>query len=864
MQIPLSWLKEFVEIDVQVELLAEMLTKAGLEVSELRYIGVPQQTVEGVRYPVSDHLVWDRERLLLGAIREVKPHPDADRLVLAMVDYGGAEPEQCVTGAPNLFEYMGKGELNPPLWTAFAAEGAEVWDGHSDEPRRMILKGKPLRGIYNKSMVCSAKELGISEEHEGVILRHNQPKDPHGRPYAAGTPLQDVFGDVVLTVELTPNLARAYSVLGVAREVAALLDKHLHEPSYDVVMEGAEIFGQVSIDIEVPELNPRFTLALLRDTEVKSSPEWLQDRLRLCGQRPINNIVDVTNYVTFEIGQPLHAFDYDKLKARTKAAVPTIITRLPKPGETLETLDEIKRELHPENILVCDTEGVLGLGGIIGGSETEIGPETKNVLLEAANWNFINVRRTMQQQKVFTDAGVRFSRGVHPAQAARGVMRGIELMRQFGGGQVAHGIIDEYPLPAEVITVELPAKEIERLTGMEVPADQAEHILKRLQFEVQRSHDHGTLYVTVPPHRMDIGTGVIGQADLVEEIMRIIGYDEIPTTIMDDAMPEQWANLELEREEEARDLLVTLGLRENITYRFTTPEREKALIAPGAPAHTVIRGRYVEIANPISPDKSVMRQSLLSTLLEVTRANLRYQRGVHVFEIGSVYYYPRGEETPEGLPLEPRRVSIVMTGATQPVSWLDGDPRTVDFFDLKGVVEGLLDGLHLDMNDIQVTRSEHPSLHPGRSAKVAINGNVVGDFGELHPMVAAAYELDELPVMIADFDLDLLLAQLDPMYRVTSLPVTPAVLEDIALVVSDDLPAAEVEKVIWQAGGDLLKEVKLFDVYRGAPVPEGHKSLAYNLTYQTDERTLNDKEVASVRKKIMKSVEARLGAKVRS
>lgn len=860
MQIPLSWLKEFVDIDIPVELLAEKLTKAGLEVSELRYIGVPQQTVEGVRYPVSDHLVWDREKLLLGAIREVKPHPDADRLVLAMVDYGGAEPEQCVTGAPNLFEYRGKGEINPPLWTAFAAEGAEVWDGHSDEPKRMILKGKPLRGIHNKSMVCSEKELGISDEHEGVILMHSAPNNASGQPYAAGTPLQDVFGDVVLTVELTPNLARAYSVLGVAREVAAILDKPLREPSYEVVMEGAEIAGQAGIEIQVPELNPRFTLALLRDTEVKPSPEWLQHRLRLCGQRPINNIVDVTNYITFEIGQPLHAFDYDKLKARANGAAPTIITRLPNAGETLETLDEVKRELHAENILVCDTEGVLSLGGIIGGAETEIGPETKNVLLEAANWNFINIRRTMQQQKVFTDAGVRFSRGVHPAQAERGVKRGIELMRQIGGGQVAQGIIDEYPLPAEEVKVELPASEVERLTGMAMTADQIEGILKRLEFNIQRSGD--TLHVTVPPHRMDIGTGVIGQADLVEEVMRIVGYDEIPMTIMDDAMPEQWANVALEREERTRDLMVALGLRENITYRFTTQQQEKALIAPGAAGHAVIPGQYVEIANPISPEKSVMRQSLLANLLDVTRANLRYQQGVHVFEIGSVYYYPQGEETPEGLPLEPRRLSIIMTGARQPSDWLESEPRTVDFFDLKGVVEGLLDGLHLD--NVQVTRSQHPSLHPGRSAQVTVNENVVGDFGELHPVVAAAFELDEQPVMVADFDLDLLLALVQPMYRVRSLPITPAVLEDISMVVSEDLPAAEVEKVIWQAGGALLKDVRLFDVYRGPSVAEGHKSLAYSLTYQTDERTLNDKEVAAVRKKIMKSVEARLGAKVRS
>jgi phenylalanyl-tRNA synthetase beta chain len=861
MQIPLSWLKEFVDIDIPVELLAEKLTVAGLEVSHLQYIGVPQNTVEGVRSMKSDHLVWDRERLLLGAIREVKPHPDADRLVLAMVDYGGTELEQCVTGAPNLFEYKGQGELSAPLWTAFAAEGAEVWDGHSDEPKRMILKGKPLRGIYNRSMVCSEKELGISDEHEGVILMREQPRAADGTRYAPGTPLQEVLGDVVLEVELTPNLARAYSVLGVAREVAALLDKELRQPSYEVLMEGASIEGQAYIDIRQPHLNPRFTLTLLRDTKVKPSPEWVQRRLRLCGQRPINNIVDVTNYITFEIGQPLHAFDYDKLVARAGGKAPTIITRLPEAGETLETLDGVKRELYGENILVCDTAGVLSLGGIIGGAETEISDETRNVLLEAANWDFINIRRTMQQQKVFTDAGVRFSRGVHPAQAILGVQRGIELMRQFGGGTVAQGVIDHYPLKPDTITVDLPVSEIKRLTGIEVSAQTAADILTRLQFEVMVNGD--VLHVTVPDHRMDISTGVIGQADLVEEIMRVLGYDRIPETMIYGEMPDQRGNIPLEREEQARDVLVSLGFQEYITYRLTSVEREAQLIAPAfTTAQNLLPGEYVAVTNPISPDKSVMRQSLLTNLLEVARANARYHSAQQAFEIGSVYYYPQGQDTPEGLPLEPTRLAIVMTGQRQPSGWLNGDSGLMDFYDLKGVVEGLVDGLHV--GEAMYTRAAHPSLHPGRSALLTINGVQIGAFGELHPLVARAFELEAAPVLVADFDMDALLNGVRTMYRVTPLPITPAVLEDIALVVREDVPAAEVEQVIRQAGGDLLRAVTLFDVYRGAPVPEGHKSLAYSLTYQTDERTLNDKEVAAVRRKIVKSAEARLGATLRA
>ncbi|MEL6310510.1 MAG: phenylalanine--tRNA ligase beta subunit-related protein, partial [Chloroflexota bacterium] len=321
MRVPISWLKDYVDIDITPEELAEKLTTAGFEVGTIDYIGVPQNQVEGIRVPPSDHLVWDDEKLLLGAIREVKDHPDADKLVLAMVDYGGDELEQCVTGAPNLFAYKGKGELNPPLWTGFAMEGAQVWDGHSDEKKLMTLKGKKLRGIYNKSMVCSEKELGISEEHEGIILMD------HDEKYIPGTPLSEVLGDVVLDIELTPNLGHGFSVLGVAREVAALLNKELNEPNYEVVMEGDVIEGQASVDIQEPELNPRFTLMLLKDTEVKPSPYWMQLRLKLIGQRPINNIVDVTNYITFEIGQPLHAYNYDELVKRN-GENPTLVTRL--------------------------------------------------------------------------------------------------------------------------------------------------------------------------------------------------------------------------------------------------------------------------------------------------------------------------------------------------------------------------------------------------------------------------------------------------------------------------------------------------------------------------------------------------------
>ncbi len=853
MRVPLSWLKEYVDIEIPAELLAEKLTAAGLEVAHIDYLGLPQTMVEGLRYPKSDHLVWDNQRILLGKILEVMPHPNADRLVLAQVEIGGGVIEQCVTGAPNLFEFKGAGLLSSPLWTAFAAEGAEVWDGHSDEPKRMILKEKPLRGIPNRSMVCSEKELGLSGEHEGIILMREQPHDASGKPFAPGTPLSEVLGDIVLEIEFTPNLARAISIYGVARETAAILDKELRPPSFDVLMEGATIDGKVTVTITEPELNPRFTFALLENTTVKPSPEWMQRRLTLVGQRPINNLVDVTNYITFEIGQPLHAFDYDKLKARAGGKAPHIITRLPKPGETLLTLDGQNRVLDAHNILVCDEEGALGLGGVMGGSDSEIDENTKTVLLEAAGWNFINVRRTMMTQKLHTEAGYRFSRGVHPSQALLGVMRGIEMMRVTGGGVVSKGIYDNYPLPPETVVVKLPTSEIFRILGVKLSAHEAQNLLRRGGFLVEAQGD--VLHVEVPDWRMDIGTGVIGEADLVEEIARIYGYDAIPDTIIADEMPPQWANAKFQREEAIRDALAALGLREIVSYRFTAPEREALLTAPGMPS-ALPEGAYVTLANPISPEKSVLRKSILTGLLEAARLNARYAERQFTFEIGAVYLEHAGQDLPD----EPRRLGLLITGKRNDPAWMGTDSGAMDFYDLKGILEDLFKALHL--SGVTYSRAMEGSFHPGRSAQVNVNGKALGVFGEIHPQVAAAFEL-EGAVLAADFDLAAVISVMNELYTAQPLPLTPAVQQDVALVVKEETTNAEVEAVIRKAGGQLLKAAQLFDVYRGDPVPMGFKSMAYSVTYQTDERTLTEAEANKIREKIVKLAERELGAALR-
>lgn len=849
MLVPISWLKDFVDIDVPVELLAERLTVAGLEVAHIKYIGLPQQDIPGVQMPRSDHLVWDRDKLLLGRIVEVKTHPQADRLVLAMVDYGGAELEQCVTGATNLFGYKDQGEINPPVWSAFAMEGATVWDGQSEKRKRMTLKGKELRGIYNKSMVCSEKELGIADEHEGVIVMD------HDESYVAGAPLADVLGDVILDIEFTPNLARCFSMIGVAREAAALLNIEMRYPSFDFLAEGEPIAGQVDIDIREPELNPRFTLALLRDTQVKPSPFWLQHRLKLIGQRPRNNIVDVTNYLTFELGQPMHAFDYDKLVERAGGA-PTIITRLPDPGEQLETLDDVVRDLGAETILVADTAGALSLGGVIGGGATEISESTRNVLLEAAAWNNIGIRKTIKEQRVHTEASARFSRSVHPSQAILGCQRGIELMRQLGGGTVAAGVIDHYPLPPETVTVDLPIDRVNRLLGMEVTLAQAADVLRRLEFEVALNGD--VIRATAPDHRLDIHSDeVVGQADLLEEIARIIGYDQIPDSIMADEMPPQWENTAVIIEERIRDILVGQGLYEVISYRFTSRESE-ALLVPAGSASSLPQGDHVEIANPAASERNVLRKTLLINMLESAVNNARYQEAQQLFEVGKVYL-GRGDLLPE----EPLHLAILLTGGRDETWWQGADAAAeMDFYDLKGIIESLLAGLHID--DYSLQRGSHSSMHPGRSADLTIGPERIGSFGELHPEVAARFKLTDSKVVCAELQVAPLIQHHQRLHAITPLPTTPAILEDIALVVNADLAAGEVEAVIRQAGGRLLRDVRLFDIYTGDQIPPGKKSLAYSLTYQDENRTLTDKNAAKIRKKIIGAARHRLKAELRA
>lgn len=862
MKVLLSWLKEYVDINLPYEELAHMLTMAGLEVEEIRCVGVPVpgtnpdgSTDKSFRPETKiSGLAWDPEKIVVGAILKVKPHPNADRLVLCQLDDGDRE-HTVLTGAPNLFPYKGVGTLNQPIKVAYAREGAQLYDGHKAEPMLIRLKRSTIRGVESFSMACSEKELGISDEHEGIIFLDDDAP--------VGMPLVDYMGDVVFDIAITPNIARDTNVLGVAREVAAITNTTLRNPDYEYHAAGSPINGMVSIEIKDPDLNPRFVVGLIRDIEIKPSPYWVQRRLRLSGVRPINNIVDATNYAMLDIGEPLHAFDYDVLAARATGQSPKIITRQARSGEKLTTLDDIERTLDDFTILVCDEKGPLALAGVMGGAESEVSEYTTNVLLEGASWNMINTRRTVLAQNLPSEAAYRFSRGVHPSMAERGVRRGLELMRQWSGGTIATGLVDNYPTPHVNPTVNITPIDVQRWLGIHLSPAEIAKLLIRLEFEV--SIDSETVQATAPDHRLDIGEGIIGASDLLEEIARVYGYDNIPETRLQDELPPPLGNPQMEREERVRDVLVELGMQEVITYRMTSAQREARRFAPNTPANDK---PYVKISNPIVSDRNVLRQSLLSSLLEIVERNARLRDRIALFEISPIFL---GSETGD-LPDELLKLAIVLIGPRSIGGWQPTDSSPMDFYDIKGITDMLLRSIHIDK--IRYEPIEHPTFHPGKCARVLIRMDdssierQIGALGELHPQVRMGYDLpasaSQYPLLAGEFDLTAILEAIPARFEMQPVPPYPPVLEDLAVVVDENLPAEQIVNLIRQTGGNRVVDIRLFDVYRAEQIGSGKKSLAYSLTYQAPDRTLTDKEVAKIRNKIARRLEREFGAHIRS
>lgn len=846
MKIPLSWLHDYVAVkDIPIEDLRQRLDLAGLEVDAIEAIGYPEA-----------ELPWDPDKVMTAEVTTIHAHPNADRLVLAEVNYGGEQLETVVTGAPSLLARVGGTGLH--LKVAFAWEGATLYDGHAEGWSKRKLKPSSIRGVPSRAMVCSEKELGLGEAHEDIIYL------PDDTP--VGVPLVDALGDYILSFDIKGPFGHLQSVYGIAREIAALygrpLERHPLLAAERLQLVTVEQPDFVRLEIPDPDLCSRYTATFISGVKIGPSPLWLQWRLQRAGMRPINNIVDVTNYVMAELGEPLHAFDYARLRAKPGDSRPAIIVRRAAAGEQMKTLDGELRTFDDQMLLITDGGGSIAVAGVMGGLDSEVEAQTQDILLEAASFDFINTRRTSQRLRLSTEASSRFGKRVDPELALIAAARAAELMVEVAGGVVETTVGDLYPgrpIPAEIDYSPALAG---RILGIEVPQARQREILESLEFEVK---DEGELWrIVVPSYRLDVRHPI----DLVEEIARIWGYDQFPSTLIEEELPPLRRNVSLEEGERVRDLLVGLGLDEVITYSLIDP-RDEYRLHPDPEQALELPGERVMLRNPISPERSQMRRTLMSGALRTAWSNLRFIERIAIFEIGQIYYgnsAPDAEAGETGV-AEPRRLSILLTGPRYPRWWNQpaDDRALLDYFDLKGVVDALLQRLAL-ADKVQWERGSHPSFHPGRCAVVTLDGRILGYLGEVHPLVVEAFDCRDQPISLLEWDLDALMElarAADAEKKVSMISAYSPVHEDLALVVDESLPAIEVLRAIRDAGYPLVTRVELFDVYRGEQVGPDKKSLAFALTYQSPSRSLTESDIAKLRNRIIKQVSKQLGARLR-
>jgi phenylalanyl-tRNA synthetase beta chain len=801
MRVSLKWLKEYVDISLPPAELAQKLTMAGTEVKGW-------QVISGN---------W--EGIVVGQIVAINPHPNAERLRLPTVDLG-TEQQTVVCGAPNL-------KVGDKV--AFARVGAQLIDGHTGQIIR--LKPAKIRGVVSTGMVCSEKELGISDSHEGIMVL------PAEAPI--GTPLADYTGDVILDLEITPNRPDCLSVIGIAREGAALTGQEVRLPEVSYKEAPLPIDQQISIEIAAPDLCPRYCASLITGVKVAPSPRWMQQRLLACGMRPINNVVDVTNYVMLEYGEPLHAFDYHQIRGKK------IIVRRAKEGEVLVTLDGARRVLSRDILVIADQERAVGIAGVMGGADSEMTEQTTAILLEAANFNPASIYHTGNNLNLPSEARMRFERGISPELTIPALKRATQLIIQLAGGKAAKGLVDAYPGKKERKPILLRADEVKRLLGVEFSYDQIKAALASLGFDCQPAGSASEVWVTAPYWRSDINLA----EDLVEEVARIIGYGRIPVTMLSESVPRQNPEPILSLKQEVRRDLVGYGFQEVITYSLTSMDWLNKLLPKPHP----LEPAPLRVANPMTADQEYLRPNLRANLLAALAANRRHEEGgIRLFELGRVYQ-PR----PNDLPGEPEMLCGLLTGPRFEKSWHVGE-GPVDFFDAKGVVEGLLSRWGVEAS---FEPGEDESLHSAKQAAIIIEGKRLGVIGELHHKVVDAFDLSE-EVYLFELNLTALLPfttchkLFQPMSRF------PAVVRDIALVVDTAVAHRQVQDTI--RGFPLVTQVALFDLYTGGQLPPGKKSLAYRITFQSPSHTLTDEEVNKVQQQILDKLSRELEATLRS
>jgi phenylalanyl-tRNA synthetase beta chain len=805
MRVSLKWLKELVDVDLSVSELVDRLDLTGTAVESVESAG---SALEGV---------------VVGQILAKERHPEADKLWVTSVDVGDGEPRQIVCGAQN----FDAGDKVP-----VALVGATL-------PNGMTIKKAKLRGVTSEGMNCSADELGLGGDHGGLLIL--PPDAPVGVPFAEYRGLSDS----ILDLEVTPNRPDCMSVAGVAREVGAVLGRPAKMPASSPDETGEPVDASVVVTIDDAELCPRYTARLIRNVEIGPSPEWLVERVQAAGARSINNIVDITNYVMFELGQPLHAFDADTLGKAADGRV-SIDVRRARAGEHMTTLDGQERELTSDTLLITDPTGPIALAGVMGGETTEVGEATVNILLESASFLPSSVSHTRRRLSLLSEASARFERGVDPAGCAAALDRAAALMAELAGGEVSPGIVDTYPLHAEPRRLTLRIARLHAILGAAIPAPEAAAILTRLGCEV--TVRAGELDVLAPTFRPDLEREI----DLIEEVLRVFGMERIEATLPagrervgELTRPQRWR-------ERIGATLRACGLNETMTYSFADPAdvgRLRDVLSEGE--------LMPELLNPMSAEQSVLRRTLLPGLLRSVSYNQR--RGVvdvHLYEIGSTYRSALGRKQPK----ERAMVAGVLAGSWHRPTWNDA-AEPLGFFDAKGVLESLMRDLGAEK--FSVREAEHPFLQPGRAADVVLGGEVIGWLGEVHPLVCAEFEASA-PVTAFELDLASLVRAAKDVKRFTDVPRFPSVELDLALVVDEAISAQRVEQAVRSAGGKLLESVRVFDVYRGKGIDPGKKSVALALTYRASDRTLTAEEVDATHERLVRKACAAVGGELRA
>jgi phenylalanyl-tRNA synthetase beta chain len=801
LRVPVDWLKQYADPGLPIDALEERLTMTGTKVEAVHHHGV-------------DAL----ERFVVGKVLEAQRHPDADRLTVCEVDVGDGGPQQIVCGAPN----VAAGQT-----VAVARPGAVMPDGTE-------LGVAKLRGVESNGMILAEDELGIGTEHAGIMVLNGD--------LQPGTPLETVLpiATAVFELEVTPNRPDCLAVYGVAREVHAVTGAPLaappwaEDPGTPGPIQGAEV------RVEAPDLCPRFTARVFDDVRIGPSPAWLKARLMAAGQRPINNVVDITNYVMLLVGSPLHAFDFDRV------AGGLLVVRRAQDGEQLTTLDGQTRTLDHDMLVIDDADGPTSLAGIMGGERSEVHEGTTRVLMEVANWHGPTIHRTSQLLSLRSEASSRFEKGLAPEQAMQSQVVATQLMLELTGATLRPGTIDvggEGPPPK---VIRLRERKVADLLGRPIPKPRQAEILRALEFDVQDAPDG--LDVAVPPFRR---IDVYREADLVEEVARVDGLDKLPATLPKRRGSAGQLSTQQRLRRRAVDALVGRGMYETVGWSFTDPGlADRLRLDPDDP-----RRDFVALENPMSEDQSVLRTTLAGALLDAARHNVaRGMADFALFECGTIY-----RATGEKLPHEHRALGGVLTGRLHPQTWGTADPPRAGFFAAKGLLGAALDAVRVTW---QVEPATEPFLHPGRTARVDVAGENVGWIGELHPIVARTWDLEHAALF--EVDLDRVLGHAEAVPQYVDLTSFPALRRDLAVAITVDVPSARLLEVVRESGAPLLDTVRIFDLYTGAQAGEGRKSIAMRLVFRAPDRTLTDDEVDHVVERIVASVEQALGGELRA